>query len=107
MPVGRVDEVAHRHGEHFGDLVGMPDGDRCRLTPPCDDRGHGIRADRDVERGQHPDHLDSGRVEGDLLGGLAQRRGDRVVVLRVQATPGEGDLPRVRAQRMGPLQQQQ
>ena len=48
--------------------------------------------------GSAPDQLDRGRVETDLLLGLAQRRGVEVGVAGVAAAAGEGDLAGVAAQ---------
>ena len=49
---------------------------------------------------------DAGRVEPGLLGGLAERRGDVVGVLRVDRPAREGDLSGVAAHVVGPLDEQ-
>ena len=79
-----------------GDLGGRGTKHRAPLGDG-DDRRHGEVADRDPERLEDPDDPDAGRlrVEGDLLGGLAQRGGRRVPVLRLGLAAREADLTRV------------
>ena len=60
------------------------------VDPVAGDEGRGRR--------QRPAQLDRGRVEADLLLGLAQRRRAEVGVARVAAPAGKGDLAGVAAQ---------
>ncbi len=64
-------------------------------------------ADRQVERGQHVEHVDARRVETDFFLGLSQRRGDWSGVLGVLGPAGKGRLAGMAAQGRGPLDQQQ
>ena len=85
--VERLDHEVQRHLERVGDLVAI-EPQRERRRDPADHRMDAKAGHRVVGR-ELAQHLDPGRIEPDLLLGLAQRRGRRPTRRRARsARPG-------------------
>jgi len=108
-----ADRVAlAQHGEREGEQgldLGRagPQVELARVRDAADEGVDAVAGDEGVGRRQRLAELDRGRVEADLLLGLAQRRRGEVGVCVVLAAAGEGDLAGVAAQVGAPLGEDQ
>jgi hypothetical protein len=105
--VRRIDQQVDRMVQDAADLGDVDRLERAWCAPVAEHRRDREVARRQPERRQDAEHEHVVRVEADLLLGLAQSRGDGVLVVVVGGTAREGDLAGVVAQRRGALGEQQ
>jgi succinyl-diaminopimelate desuccinylase len=100
----RRGERANGELEELGDLAGIGRQLRVRVEHP-DERDDEDAADNGVDRRQGAEHAEVGRLEAELLVGLAKRRLARVRVVGLGEAAGERDLPGVARQLVGALRE--
>ncbi len=93
----RVAELVEREVEDRGDL-GRLHGELEAGLDEADERVDLIAGHEGADRRQGAGDIDDARLEGDLLLGLAERRGEEAVIAFVVTPPGERDLAGVAAQ---------
>ena len=103
--VGRFEQEGERHLEDVGHLARHAARAAVSGGDHAEHRRDLVAGDGAIAVGD-ADHVDGGARQADLLLRLAQRGGDRAVVVGIDPAAGEGDLPGMLAQR-GVAQRQQ
>ena len=104
LVVCRRHQELQRHFEGLGHFEAVQ-RQRERRLDQRDHRRDDEGGDGGIGR-QLADHLDMAWPKADFFFGLAQRSGGGVLVVRLRASAGEADLPRVVAQMIGALREQ-